>query len=159
MLKNKDTAPVFILWLALITSVIIYVIASFIIKNNTAVKQSVPEFYKLLLIVVSFMSLVMGFLSIMGRRALLKKKYYSKFFKGNASPKGIYITAIVLSSALAEMIAIFGFILFILGNNMKIQIALAFVAVIIMLINKPNMEEYENLKKEIEEKNIPEGTL
>ncbi len=152
MLKNEDTKVTFIIWFALIISTLLYVVIGYILmKDPQASSKADPETYKMYLAMFSFAALLAGIFSILSRRLLLKKKYYLMFFKGNATAKQIYTITIILSSAVAESVAISGLILSMAGKNIKIQIAFSFVAIVIMLINKPSLAEYENFKKEFEE--------
>ncbi len=153
MLKNKETSVTFILWFALLISSLMYILIDYLImnKNSNFASQPIPENYKIILMIFSFMSLLMGIFSISARKLFVKEKFYTKYFKDVKSAKKIYFITIILSSALAETIATFGFILFIMGKNIKIQIAFTFVSIIIMLVNKPSLQEYKNLKKDIEE--------
>lgn len=154
MFKHKDLSVLFIIWFFMIFSIIPYGIIAFMViqKESEVVFDANNDSYMLLLKILPVISIIIGGVSVYLRRLFLKESFYSKFFTNN-NVKSIYFITILLTSALGESITIFGLILVLLGKNMTLFIVFGATASVIMLFNKPNIEEYEKFKENFESNN------
>jgi len=62
-----------------------------------------------------------------------------------ASPIAKYATAMVVSLALSESIGIYGFVLFLLGDNFRTLYIFVGISALAMLFYRPKREELETL--------------
>jgi len=156
MFKHEEIKTVSMIWIFMMFSIFMYGFIVVIQSNNPKMMAQAtdPDMYKMLLTVLSLMSLVTGGLSIAARRFLLKEKYYTSFLKSSNSAKGIYTVSSIISFALAETVAIYGLVLFFIGKNQNIFFSLAFVSIALIVFNKPSVKEYEDFKRKYEEKII-----
>ena len=151
MFKHKDLSTLFIIWFFMLFSIIPYGFIAFkvIEKEREPGFEGNYDSYMMFLKILIVISVLIGILSVYLKKIFLKESFYSKFFKNN-NAKGVYFITIILISALAESISIYGLVLVFLGRNMTIFLIFGIGASMIMLFNKPSVKEYEKFKVNFE---------
>jgi hypothetical protein len=140
-------------WFSMIISVFIYAVIANILEDRLHGIEDVGNIYITIektLFGVTFVILVVT--------AYLRKILLSPPAKGIASQQTTavarYTTVTTVSLALAESIAILGFVLFILGGSFQTLYALCIISVVAMFYYKPKMEDLEKLAEAMK-KNPP----
>ena len=159
MSKDKNFTVTMFIWLALLGSVFMYILIAFIMKDKTDFltgRELTNTKYEILLGIFAFISLISGTLSILARKNILKEKFYKKMIK-TPSAQSVYLITIIFSLALAETITILGLVLFFMTLKFKIFLVFAFVSISLILLNKPNLEEFTNFKTNFNKENIEDS--
>ncbi len=152
---RKGFRIVMVIWIAMLVSVTAYAAIAHIMVAYEMARdsQGVPlGTLKNILYVIALATLL---LTPVVRKAVLK-------FQGGAYGKsgmwssehvgaamGKYMSALIVALALAESIAIYGLVLFLLGDNLTTLYTFVIVSAVAMLFYRPKMEELENLALEV----------
>lgn len=163
MLSNEERAMVdkgwtmiLIIWVALIFSLFIYAIVGYILKDNIApgLADNVPmDMIRNSLFGISVLTVVLIWFL---RKFLLQKLFspdkarvaaddVSRPVVGQHPVVQRYLLVILVSSALAESIGIYGLLLCLLGGQVSDLIVLVMLSAFTMLIFRPRKDELESL--------------
>lgn len=132
-LRPEQKKVIFIIWGALAVSMLIYGLVLALTlqgKGNTSLKPQEIMTYRIIFGALSFSNLVIIFIVA------------PRFFSASA-----YLVYCILRWALGEAIAIFGFILGILEQNLMAFVPFLVVALMAHLINMPNQRDLEGFKR------------
>ena len=141
-----------VIWAAMLSSIGIYVLVAHLTKGKVTIGAGIGDVFGLLKIIL----LVVGILE------LLLIPYIKKLvLKGVRPPKttaamGIagpgshpavaaYMSALIVSLAIAESVAIYGLVLFFLGGDFQTLYLFAALGACGMIVSRPKMDELEQL--------------
>jgi hypothetical protein len=153
-MEKKDIeqgfVKIFIIWGALFFSLIIYIgIAIFVgeeIRKGMMNQIPIYLFRNILLCVSAFEIIIIGFL----RKTILPKKNLAnpesrQTGLGQSPPISQYMTATIISSAIAESIGIYGLILYFLGASIGNLYLFMVISAAVMIFYRPKKEELLNI--------------
>jgi len=155
MFKSKEIKMVSIIWVFMMLSIVLYgVLAISLIKNPDMIPRrgTGNENYQIFVIILSALSSFIGLISVVLKKVLLKK------MNKNVSPRSLdrkarfrYMIISIVSFVLCEIIAVYGLFLFVLTRNQNIFWIFAGASLILFVVNKPSVKEYEVFKESMKE--------
>ncbi|MEW5725286.1 MAG: hypothetical protein AB1896_19385 [Thermodesulfobacteriota bacterium] len=154
-LVRKALPIAWILWGALLGSLVIYLVVAYVISQQTPPESDLPadSLQKPLLYVLALLGAGLIVLSHFVRRLLLRPKTgpapaaqpgpgpIVTPFPGQHPLVGKYLAALLVSLALCEAIGIFGLVLFFLGRDMMTLYVFIAVSAAAMVYHRPKEEE------------------
>ncbi|OQK16360.1 hypothetical protein AU255_00135 [Methyloprofundus sedimenti] len=78
--------------------------------------------------------------------------------KGNSTPKSRYSVTIIISMAIAESIAMYGFAMYVLGDGYNTLYIFTILSALAMYIYKPKVEEYQTIVERISHASLSGGS-
>ncbi len=130
----------FIVWAGLMASMVFYLIIIYLLQSRIEPRAATDQFMTLrnILFSVAAFQFLAAFVI---RRALLKNSP----MPGQAIPKhlGRYRIAVLVSSALAEAIAVYGLVLFILYQDQQNFLILIAIASFGLIMHRPKRTEFD----------------
>ena len=142
---------IFIIWCALLLSLIAYLVIAHLIgdeiRKGTLNQMPIPLFRNTLVCI----SVVQIIIIVILRKKMLSKETLQKMGDRNtiASNQSPLITqysiVTIISSALAETIGIYGLVLFFFGASMNLLYIFLAVSAVLMIIYRPKKEEIIDL--------------
>ena len=145
---------VWVLWLACLSEPVI--LAVIVFGFGDRIRQSVALEEPLPLTLIRAILIAFAALSLIGsallRRILLRPRRGGPVAAGSAPPSYsvLYRTRVMASSALAASPAVFGFVLFCLGDSLMVFAGLALAALLGLLWHRPSTDEFVTFAMQFE---------
>ena len=147
---RKGMVIIWIIWAALAISALIYVLLAHLLAKNWTAPQ--PDFLSILRNALYVVSIAEILIIHFFRKRMLATRSDSRAFKSALVTKlhptpglGKYMTVSIVSWALADSIAIYGLLLFLLGGSFNDLYLFVAVALAVMIYYRPKMSELEEL--------------
>ena len=147
---RKGMVAIWIIWAALAISALIYVLLAHLLAKSWTAPQ--PDFLSTLRNALYVVSIVELLIIHFIRKRMLATRSDSRAFKLTLLTKhdptqalGKYTTISIVSWAIADSIAIYGLLLFLLGGSFKDLYLFVAVALVVMIYYHPKMSELEEL--------------
>lgn len=149
---NKGWRSIHIIWIAMLIALFVYLVVGLSLKDifQSSIQESSLKILRYILYAISFVT----FFSIKYvRRLILKSKNIglSQVIGVNSPAVVRYITATIVSLAMAESISIYGLVLFLLGKNTTDLYLLIFISAVAMIYYRPFKEQMIKLVNEMKE--------
>ncbi len=146
-----------VIWGAMLLSLGVYIFVAHLLKaelKTAAWKDLSLATLRTILFVIAFMEYpLIHYLRkkmVSGSEAGRRFRTASQTLPSRGHPANIqYTSALVVSLALAESMAIYGLVLFLLAKDMRSMYVLTAFSAVAMIIYRPKMEELETLASEI----------
>jgi len=156
---NSGMKIIWIIWGAMFVSLGIYIIAAHIIADQIKMQSLAPDVFSLLRNVLYVIVLVelalIPFIKKLSLKSPLKLSQASIQQipgAGNHPAVGKYASVVIISLAIAESIAVYGLLLFILGKDSHGLYLLIAISAMAMILYRPKMDELEKLAVALSEK-------
>lgn len=160
---NQSTPPaqvntLFIVWGALLFSILVYggVLAFLISSADPEMASDDPELLQTLTLAFGLTALVTAGIAIYFRKDFTKKLEQGQFVESDNILE-LYFTPCIISWALSEAIAIYGFVLGLLSYEFIYFIAFAGPGFILMLAMRPQTRAIQEKADEIRKKKGADG--
>jgi hypothetical protein len=140
---NRTMRTLHILWIALMISLVIYLILGFVFLKDAVVQTLAPEMFSILKTVIYGFSLLAVIAAGFLRRLVLSGKII-KMKSNNPSVNPLlsrYATGVILAMALSESGGIYGLTLYIIGRDIRDLVLLVLFSAAAMLYYKPKRAE------------------
>lgn len=156
MSLDKGWTTILIIWAAMLFSLLVYAVVGYVVKENAVMGMN-EEFPLDILRNILFGISLLTIGAIWYLRKLLLQKLFSpnttgtSFSAASGSVTGQhpvvqrYLVVILVSTAMAESIGIYGLLLCLLGGQMMDLIILIMLSAFAMLIFRPRKDELESL--------------
>ena len=141
---DKGWAKIMIIWIAMLSSLGIYLVVCKVIENQVPVSMESPqlEVFKYALFGVSAMTLLgTYFLRIFMINQISRPGKGSAFQSDTHPAVGKYLTVIVIIMALSESVGIYGMVLFLISKDAVSLYQLMILSAIAMFLFRPKKEE------------------
>ena len=143
--KKVEPRVLWTIWGAMLLSVLLYVGIGYLVFRGPSLKYGTMDHHSLakLRLVLYLISLIMAVGSIFLGRKSRPRVDYNKIqetierLQGSKSQSQSTFLLLLISWGLAEGIAIYGLVLFLLGKRMPDLIGFAIVGVLLIIINRP----------------------
>ena len=147
---RKGMVIIWIIWAAMIISALIYVLLAHLLSKNWTALQ--PNYLSTLRNALYIVAVVEILIIAFFRNRMLESRSDSWVFKSALVPKqystpalGKYTTVSIVSWTLAESVAIYGLLLFLLGGSFKDLYLFVAGSLAVMIYYRPKMSELEEL--------------
>jgi hypothetical protein len=147
---RKGMVGIWIIWAALAISALIYVLLAHLLAKSWTAPQ--PDFLSTLRNAFYVVSTAEIFIIHFSRKWMLATRSDSGAFKSALVTKhhptpglGKYTTVSIVSWAIADSIAIYGLLLFLLGGSFQDLYLFVAVALAVIIFYRPKMSELEEL--------------
>jgi hypothetical protein len=140
------------IWLALVMSLFVYPLLGVCLEDRIFVPMPGRQFalFQTALYAVAPLTVVLSFFV---RKLILSGKRRVARSSASGSRKhpavALYATAMVVSLAMVESVGIYGFVLFLIGKNHLDLYVLTFVALALMLLYRPRLEQVVELAERL----------
>lgn len=147
----------FIIWGSLLFSILVYggVLSHLISSPDSELTRSEPDLIQTLTLAFTFISILIVGIAIYFRRDFIKKLEQGQFVDVE-DPAQAYFTPCIISWALSEAIAIYGFVLGILSLEFIYFVAFAGPAFILMLALRPQVQAIREKGAEAQRRHAPQ---
>ena len=153
---DREWIQIVIIWGSLFSSLAIYVFICIVIDKGGNISKQVNSQIDTIRMALYFISLAILFLAKFIRKKMLStkdedvNKMFSKDISNNRHPAiAKYTIAIIVSTAMVEIIGIFGVVLFFLGEGLETLYSFIMVSAAAMLYFRPQKEELLKLANQM----------
>ena len=170
MISNKDRAHLQtalktnkIVWYALVGSVPVYVIACHLLKGQVggAEVEQLREFIPMLRTILMVVAAFTLFITPIIRKLIIKSARDKRIYGPGAQAEPYvrdaiakYMTGLIVSLALIESVAIYGFILFMMGDDYATLYAFSIASLVFMGAYFPKLDALEKIAMELKREGI-----
>lgn len=154
---RKGFRIIMVVWIAMLVSLAAYAAIAHIMVAYEMARDSLGATLGMLKNILYLTAIATLLLTPVVRKAVLKSQggAYGKSGMWSSGRVGAavgkYMSALIVSLALAESIAIYGLVLFLMGDNLATLYTFIVVSTAAMLFYRPRMEEIENLVLEVKQ--------
>lgn len=141
---DKGWAKIMIIWIALISSLVFYLVICKAVENQVPVSKEGPqlEVVKYALFGISALTLAGAYLFRKFLMNNVARSVKGSVFQSNTHPAvGKYLTVIVIVMALSESVGIYGMVLFLISKDAVSLYQLMILSAIAMILFRPKKEE------------------
>ena len=141
---DKGWPVLWIIWAGMFGSLVVYAVLCYLLAGMPFIPMSGAP-VELIRYILIFLSALALFLAYFLRKTMLSSRGAKPLAQSEAAPAffGQYVTAVIVSEAISEAIAIFGLILLFLGTGLPTAYAFIAVSALSMFIFRPDRAELE----------------
>lgn len=132
-----------LIWGAMLFSIVIYSVVLTMVTGNPDAIAPDPDIAVQLSYILAGLGFGLVAMTFIARQVMLHKPLADGKFDSLTKLRGAYLTVSIISWALAEAIALFGFVLSFLSHNLDYYMAFAPAGILMLLLTRPQARRIE----------------